>query len=459
MRTGRFVVGVLAAALIAACSHHRHESAPVPPAARLSAARPCLGAGVTCARLDVPLDHSGRTPGRLSLRVAIAGGAAAPRGTLVWLTGGPGETGVPFIRRVGRELRTALRGYRVVMLDQRGTSAGALRCPALQRAVGASDLTVPPAGAVESCARLLGPRRRFFTTADTVADLDQLRAALGVRRWTLDGVSYGTFVAERYALAHPQRIQRLVLDSVVPQTGINPFQLETIQAVPRVLRSACAQTRCGTDPAADLAAVVRSRHDGPALLDTLVTLSIVDPRYRPVPRALHAARQGRAARLDHLIAAVRRGNRFPAGFLSQGLHASTVCSDFPQLWGGPPTPRAARAPAVRAAADRLTAAQLWPFDRATATGNGELLACERWPPVPVTPPAASSPLPRVPVLLLAGDRDLSTPLAWPQSEARLAPLGRLVVVHGAGHSVQLRTAVAAGRRAVARFLQQALKPP
>ena len=86
MRTGRFVVGVLAAALIAACSHHDHERAPVvaPPPAHLSAARPCLGgAAVTCARLDVPLDHSGRTPGRLSLRVAIAGSAAAPRGTIV----------------------------------------------------------------------------------------------------------------------------------------------------------------------------------------------------------------------------------------------------------------------------------------------------------------------------------------------------------------------------------------
>ena len=43
---------------------------------------------------------------------------------------------------------------------------------------------------------------------------------------------------------------------------------------------------------------------------------------------------------------------------------------------------------------------------------------------------AGAKLPRVPVpvLLLAGERDLSTPLAWAQAEAKLAPRGRLVIV-------------------------------
>src|SRR5947208_1854706 len=126
----------------------------------------------------------------------------------------------------------------------RSGSRDACRGPALQRAAGASDLAVPPPAAVGDCAAKLGPKRRFFTTADVVADLDMLRAALGADRWTLDGVSYGTFVAEHYALAHPEHVRRLVLDSVVPQEGIDPFQLETIHAVPRVLRAACAERHC-----------------------------------------------------------------------------------------------------------------------------------------------------------------------------------------------------------------------
>jgi pimeloyl-ACP methyl ester carboxylesterase len=58
----------------------------------------------------------------------------------------------------------------------------------------------------------------------------------------------------------------------------------------------------------------------------------------------------------------------------------------------------------------------------------------------------------VPTLLLAGSHDLSTPLEWAQREAALAPRAKLVVVAGAGHSVQVRALSDAGRRAVARFL-------
>ncbi len=42
----------------------------------------------------------------------------------------------------------------------------------------------------------------------------------------------------------------------------------------------------------------------------------------------------------------------------------------------------------------------------------------------------------MPVLLLGGDRDLSTPLEWTRQAAERAPRGRLIVVKGAGHGVQ-----------------------
>jgi pimeloyl-ACP methyl ester carboxylesterase len=441
------------AALAAGCGGGHHHPAQRPP--RLSGAHGCSQPiHATCATLTVPLDHSGHTRGQLHLRVSLVGPSKAPRGVLVFLTGGPGQPGARFLREIDLKLLSALDSYRLVMLDQRGTGRAALRCPALQRAVGASDLTVPPLSALRACAASIGPRRRFFTTADTVADLDQLRGALGVDRWTLDGVSYGTFTAERYALAHPDHVRRLVLDSVVPQEGINPFQLETIHAVPRVLHSACAQTHCRSDPVADLAAVIRTRRDGPALLDTLVTLSIAEPSFLAVPRALSEARAGRPRRLDRLVAAVHRGDAVPATFLSQGLHDSTLCEDFPQPWGGPNVAVPQRLAAMRRAAAQLTPAAVYPFNLATATGNGELITCENWPPVPVQAQLPRQPLPNVPVLLLAGDRDLSTPLAWARSEARHAREANVVVVPGAGHSVQLRAKNPAGRRALARFLQR-----
>ena len=61
-----------------------------------------------------------------------------------------------------------------------------------------------------------------------MADLEALRVALGADKLTLDGVSYGTFVAERYAMAHPDRVARLVLDSVVPAAGLDGLEVDDV---------------------------------------------------------------------------------------------------------------------------------------------------------------------------------------------------------------------------------------
>jgi pimeloyl-ACP methyl ester carboxylesterase len=420
---------------------------PAPPA-RLSASHACPSAsGFTCSTLAVALDHSGRTPGTLHLPVAVADKPGAP--VLLVLTGGPGQGGVAFVPRVRGRMRALLGRYRLVMIDQRGTGGDALRCPALQRAMGTSDLTVPPAGAVESCARRLGPDRRFYSTADTVEDLDALRVALGADKLTLDGTSYGTFVAERYAIAHPDRVAKLVLDSVVPAASLDGLEVDGMRESARVLRAVCRAQHCPGDPAADLAAVVRARHDGPELYDTLVALSVGAPSFPGVNAALRAARRGDAARLERLVRAVRRAQRAPAGILSQGLHAATICADLRPPWGSSSAPLAGREAALRQAAARTDPA---PFDRATVIGNGVAQTCLRWPPTPEPAQPRTVDLPNVPTLLLAGDRDLSTPLPWAREQAAHSPGARLVIVKGSGHSVQSRGRPPAGRLAVRRFL-------
>jgi pimeloyl-ACP methyl ester carboxylesterase len=429
------------------------QPAPAPgpaAAARLAGSHPCPDApGFTCSLLIVALDHAGRTQGRLPLHVAVADNADAPRSVLVDLTGGPGQGGVAFVPRARQRLRRLLRAYRLVMLDQRGTGAGALRCPALQRAMGSSDLTVPPRGSVQACAQALGPQRRFYSTADTVADLEALRVALGAGKLTLDGVSYGTFVAERYAIAHPDRVARLVLDSVVPAASLDGLEVDGMRETARVLRLVCRDQHCRGDPVADLAAVVRARHDGPELYDTLVAMSVGAPTYPGVLAGLREARAGHPQHLERIVRVVRRAQRAPAAALSQGLHAATLCADARPPWGDAAAPLAGRAAALRRAAARSDPA---PFDRATVIGNGLAQTCLRWPPTPAPTPPRSGDLPPVPTLLLAGDRDLSTPLAWAREQAAHTPQGRLVVVPGAGHSVQSRAPGGAGRRAVERFL-------
>ncbi|MBV9058860.1 MAG: alpha/beta fold hydrolase [Pseudonocardiales bacterium] len=409
--------------------------------------------------MTVPLDHAGLHPGphrdgQLALQVAMTDNAAAPRGVLVFLTGGPGQPGLPFASSVANLMfePPVVRDYRLIFIDQRGTGAGALQCPQLQEVMGSSDLTVPPAGVVGACAQAIGPDRQFFTTEDTVADLDALRQALGVEKLTIDGVSYGTFVAARYAVIHPDRVSRLVLDSVVPHDNLDPLELASLSRTAEVLRMVCQENGCPTDPAQELSTVVQARHDGPELLDTLTALTIGTPNLADVPAALHAAVRGDHSPLDAIVAAEHRDQAATADELSQGLHASTLCEDLRGPWGDAATPVPSREAATQRAVAALPDAAFFPYDRTTAASNGIAVTCEQWPSTPVVAFPAGRDLPAVPVLLLAGDHDLSTPLPWAQQETAHAPRGRLVIIPGAGHSTQSSSLMA--RSTATAFLTQ-----
>ncbi len=403
------------------------------------------------------------------MQVAAADNVNAPRGVLLFLTGGPGQPGVPFVPRIANRIGPVLKDYRLVMFDQRGTGQfGAINCPALQAAVGSSDITVPPRSSVQDCANIIGPNRRFYSTAETVADIDMLRQALSVRKMVVDGVSYGSFVAEHYALAYPAHVSKLVLDSVLPHFDpghTDAFYLVGLRAVGRVLRAACqAKPACGFDPASDVAWLVRHRGDGVQIFDMLVTYEFIDPTYRkPNPAqvppgfgdvigALHAARLGQPARLDQLIEGLNQGGGSPSEF-SSGLHAATFCTDLRFPWGSDAVPQSQRMSALARATAKLTTSQVWPFDATTAANDGIMQTCLDWPVTPAAPEASpKSELPAVPTLILAGDHDLSTPLEWARQEAASAPHAQLVIVRGAAHSIQTREPGDQGRTALHTFL-------
>ena len=65
-------------------------------------------------------------------------------------------------------------------------------------------------------------------------------------RLTLYGVSYGTKVAMVYAALYPDRVERLVLDSVVDPLGPDPSTSTLFAAVPRVMRDVCARRGAAT---------------------------------------------------------------------------------------------------------------------------------------------------------------------------------------------------------------------
>lgn len=63
------------------------------------------------------------------------------------------------------------------------------------------------------------------TTQNLVSDIEQLRVHLGIERWLLNGVSWGSTLALAYAQAHPERVLGIVLVAV---TTTDRFQVDWI---------------------------------------------------------------------------------------------------------------------------------------------------------------------------------------------------------------------------------------
>lgn len=55
---------------------------------------------------------------------------------------------------------------------------------------------------------------RYNTTRHLIADMERLREHLGIERWLVSGVSWGTVLGLAYAEQHPERVSEIILTSV-----------------------------------------------------------------------------------------------------------------------------------------------------------------------------------------------------------------------------------------------------
>ena len=119
--------------------------------------------------------------------------------------GGPGYASTNFdtAKSVGAVFAPLLRRRELVLIDQRGTGGSqAVFCGALQRD------GIPLQLATAECANQLGPRAAGFTSAESAADIEAVRLALGLQNVVLYGDSYGTLLEQAYAVrygAQPRR--------------------------------------------------------------------------------------------------------------------------------------------------------------------------------------------------------------------------------------------------------------
>jgi pimeloyl-ACP methyl ester carboxylesterase len=186
-----------------------------------------------CATVTVPLNY--RRPAGETIEVAVSRlpstNPAKRRGVLLLNPGGPGGPGLelPVLLADAGVSQSVLDSYDLIGFDPRGVRySSPVSCGFTPEDF---DLLSPtyPKGPADVAARAPvvhelmqkcsdaypDGRLRYFNTASTAKDLDRIRIALGERKISYLGYSYGTYLGAVYTSLFPERSDRFVLDSAV----------------------------------------------------------------------------------------------------------------------------------------------------------------------------------------------------------------------------------------------------
>lgn len=191
-------------------------------------------AGARCADVTVPLNYA--DPDGRTITVAIsripATDSAHRVGPLLLNGGGPGGQTIgdpPWVRGAMKDVAAR---YDVVGVDPRfvGRSTpldchwptgSAFRGAGVDRA-GFDRVAAFSQDLAERCRQHAGDVLPYVTTRNTARDMDVIRAALGERRISYLGYSYGSYLGEVYTTMFPGRTDRVVLDGVIDPARYGP---------------------------------------------------------------------------------------------------------------------------------------------------------------------------------------------------------------------------------------------
>lgn len=360
------------------------------------------------------------------------------------LAGGPGQSATRSYAIVARAFREVGKHRGVVLIDQRGTGeSNPLICDARDDETPTShgpDAGATARTAAEHCRDALSKRAdlRFYTTSDAIRDLDAVRAALGVDKINLLGISYGTRVAQQYARRYPQHTRTLVLDSVAPNTIYlgNDFARNLESALDLQFDQCSKRPDCAKplgNPRERLNTLMTTLRTQPPLVtyrdantgeskqETLTPehVAALARMYAYVPDAAAVLplllNEGAKGRYDGLMALSKMLADDLSDQMAMGMQLSVICAED---------------------ADGLRSD---PAMAGSLLGNvliSTLLAqCEVWPkgqrPADFHAPLRSD----VPALLLSGELDPVTPPAYAEAVAKTLPNARTLVLRGQGHNV------------------------
>jgi pimeloyl-ACP methyl ester carboxylesterase len=185
-----------------------------------------------CGQLAVPLDYTdpaGQGIDLFLLRVRYAT-RERPLGSLVVNPGGPGGSGVEAAVGLSLSLPLEVLGrFDIVGFDPRGVGLShPIKCmPDALKDRGTAldpDARTPAEYAAQvavareiadGCARAYGSALAHYNTEETARDMDLVRQAVGDKKLTYLGYSYGTRLGSVYASIFPDRVRAMVLDGAV----------------------------------------------------------------------------------------------------------------------------------------------------------------------------------------------------------------------------------------------------
>jgi pimeloyl-ACP methyl ester carboxylesterase len=152
----------------------------------------------------VPLDHARPDGERITVFAREVADPDGPdRPFLVFFQGGPGgESPRPTRPTSPGWLARALRDFRVLMLDQRGTGRS-------------SPIGALPGMTADEQARYL----TLFRADSIVRDAEWIRSALGVERWSVLGQSFGGLCVTTYLSLAPEGLREAFLTGGLPPLG------------------------------------------------------------------------------------------------------------------------------------------------------------------------------------------------------------------------------------------------
>ena len=207
--------------------------------------------GFQCATAKVPLDYDHPRGARITLALTRLP-ATNPRariGSIFFNPGGPGGSGVDFLQAAGPDLYSSRVRARfdLVSFDPRGVARSTpLQCfdttddalAALapfpfpvtrpeERAWVKADRTYAAA-----CARNGGPIIDHMSTANVARDMDLLRQAVGDRKMTYVGYSYGTALGSTYANMFPDKVRAVVIDGVIDPVSYTTGRGDQARTIP-----------------------------------------------------------------------------------------------------------------------------------------------------------------------------------------------------------------------------------